>query len=339
MADLALSVPFDEFALAELAGIGAEAEHLGYTAAWSSETDGLDGFGPLALLASTTSLQLGTAIINVFTRGPATLAQSAATLGEAAPGRFILGIGSGSQPIVERWNGGEFRYPVTRVREMTQFLRQALAGERVVFAGKTLHVDGFRLTRPPAQPIPIYIAALRPGMLAAAGELGDGVILNWLGAEDVPACVREVRAAAERAGRDPASVRVTARLMLLVDHDDRSEAAQTAMRRHVSTYLNVPVYREFHRWLGREPALGQMWHAWEAGDRKAALAALPQSVVDTVIIHGSPGQIRDHIGRYLDAGIDTAFLSLSSVEPDMEKRRQTILGAIRAFAPKLAGAR
>src|SRR6267142_4126827 len=175
---LALSVPLDGFALAEHAQIAREAERLGYLDAWSLEADGVDCFAPLIVAGMATSMRLGTAIANVYTRGPATLAMCAAGVAEAAPGRFCLGIGSGSQPIVESWNGGVFSRPATRVREMAQILRRALAGERVVFRGETLSVDGFRLTRPPAEPVPIHIAALRPGMLRVAGEVGDGVIIN-----------------------------------------------------------------------------------------------------------------------------------------------------------------
>src|SRR4029453_7283434 len=108
-------------------------------------------------------MRLGTAIANVFTRGPATLAMCAAGVAEVAPGRFCLGVGAGSQPIVESWNGDVFARPATRVREMVQFLRQALTGERVVFRGETFSVNGFRLTRPPAGPLPIFVAAPRRG--------------------------------------------------------------------------------------------------------------------------------------------------------------------------------
>ncbi|WP_146751182.1 LLM class flavin-dependent oxidoreductase, partial [Pseudomonas aeruginosa] len=134
-------------------------------------------------------MRLGTAIANVYTRGPATLASTAAGLADLAPGRFVLGIGAGSQPIVESWNGGKFSRPATRVREMAQFLRAALAGERVVWKGETFTVDGFRLTRVPTQPVPIYVAALREGMLKVAGQVGDGVILNWLSPDDLPRSV------------------------------------------------------------------------------------------------------------------------------------------------------
>ena len=121
-----LSVPIDGFALPEHADLAREAERLGYTDAWSYEADGLDCFASLAPVALATGMRLGTAIANVFTRGPATLAMSAAAVADLAPGRFILGIGAGSQPIVESWNGGHFALPATRVREMVQVVRAAL---------------------------------------------------------------------------------------------------------------------------------------------------------------------------------------------------------------------
>jgi probable F420-dependent oxidoreductase len=267
----------------------------------------------------------------VFTRGPATLAMCAAGIAEVAPGRFCLGIGAGSQPIVESWNGGVFNRPATRVRETVQFLRRALTGERVVFRGQTFSVDGFRLTRPPAQPIPIYVAALRAGMLRVAGEVADGVIINWLSADDVPKSVAVCREAARAAGRDPEALEITARLLINVDPP--SPESELAVRRHVTAYLNVPVYREFQEWLGRGETLGPMWEAWQRGDRKAAVGAVPERVMNDLIIRGSMETIRAHVQRYLDAGVDTAFLALSTLEQDPARRRAIQLDAIRALAP------
>ena len=327
-----LSVPVDGFSLADLADLAREGERLGYTDAWSYEADGLDCFAPLAVVATATTLRLGTAIANVFTRGPATLAMSAASIADLAPGRFCLGIGAGSQPIVEAWNGGRFALPATRVREMTRVLRAALSGERVVFKGTTLSVDGFRLARPPARPVPIYIAALRPGMLQAAGEVGDGVILNWLSAADVPRVVSIVRETAARSGRDPDAVEITARL--LVNVDPPGGEADVGVRRHVTAYLNVPVYRAYQEWLGRGPILSPMWEAWQRGDRKAAVAAVPETVMGDLILRGSMAEIRAHVQRYLDAGIDTAFLQVSTLEQEPARRRRVLGDALRALAPR-----
>jgi probable F420-dependent oxidoreductase len=324
---LGLTVPLDNFTLAEHADLSREAERLGYADAWSFEADGVDAFAPLAVAAQASALRLGTAIVNVYTRGPATLAMSAAGLAEIAPGRFILGIGSGSDVIVEAWNGGAFRKPLTRVREMTRFLRHALAGERVVFRGETFAVDGFRLSRPLPAPVPVYIAALRSGMLALAGEVADGVILNWLAPEDVPRCVALVREAAAKAGRDPAAIEITCRVFVHLDEDD------TTARRQVVAYLNVPVYRAFHEWLGRTQALAPMWEAWGRGDRRGAVAAVPERVMDELLLRGSVPAMRAGIQRYLDAGVDTAFVLLQSSEPDPNRKREQLRSAMSALAP------
>ena len=327
-----LSVPLDSFSLAEHPEIARDAERMGYTDAWSFEVDGVDCFAPLAVLGGTTNMRLGTAIANVYTRGPATLAQCAAGIAEIAPGRFNLGIGAGSQPIVEQWNNGKFDRPATRVKEMVQFLRPALAGERVVFEGKTFSVDGFRLTRPAPEPVPIHVAALRSGMLKVAGEVADGCIINWLSAEDVKKSVTVVREAATAAGRDPDAIEITARLMVNIDAPAPESGA--LMRRLINAYLHVPVYKAFHQWLGRTEELQPMWDAWAAGDRKAALAATPDKVVDELIVHGTPEERNAHIRRYMDAGVDTAFFSFFSFEPDRAKRRDLILQAVKDTAPR-----
>ena len=326
-----LSVPLDGFTLAEHGPLAREAERLGYTDAWSFEVDGIDCFTPLAAVALATQMRVGTAIANVYTRGPATLAVSAAGLAELAPGRFCLGIGAGSQPIVETWNGGRFERPATRVREMAQFLRRALAGERVVFRGETLSVDGFRLTRPPAEPVPIHIAALRPGMLRVAGEVGDGAIINWLAADDVPRSVQVVREAAQKAGRDPDSVEITARLLINVDPP--SAASDLAVRRQVAGYLNVPVYRAFHEWLGRSRRSGPCGRPGRAGIARRRSPPFPTRWSATSSSAAPCRRSGLTCERYLEAGVDTAFLSVSTLETDPARMRAVLADAVRALAP------
>src|SRR2546427_8928915 len=127
-------------------------------------------------------------------------------------------------------------------------------------------------------------------MLRVAGEVGDGVILNWLSASDVPNSVRVVREAAARAGRDPAAVEITARL--LVNVDPSSPASDLAVRRYVTTYLNVPVYRAFQEWLGRAEALEPMWSAWRSGDRRGAGAAGAREVGGGLMRRGAVARVR-----------------------------------------------
>lgn len=333
----ALSVPIENFSLRELAAIAREAEELGYVDSWSGEVDGVDVFTPLAAIAhTTTSMRLGTAIVNVFTRGPQALAASAAGLADLAPGRFVLGIGAGSANIIERWNGGAFRRPVTRVRETAQVLRAALAGERVVFDGEVLKINGYRLSAPPAQPVPIHIAALRPGMLRVAGAYGDGVLLNFLSAEDVQKSVAVARQAAAEAGRDPAALEVGARLFVALDPPGKT--TDEALRRWIAGYQTVPTYRAFQDWLGRGPLLQAMYDAWAAGDRRAALEAIPEQVLRDLFLVGSPEERRAQLMRYFEGGLDTAFLMFFTSEPDVARRRELFLQAVREMSPRASGA-
>ena len=235
----------------------SELADLGYTDIWSAESDGADGFTPLALAAAwEPRLRLGTAIIPAYTRAPACMAQSAASLADAAPGRFALGLGSSSNVIVERWNGIPFEQPYRRVRDMVRFLREAFSGEKVSRKFDTFEVDGFRLgVRPEVAP-PVLVAALREQMLAMAGREADGVIINWLAPEDVPTVASVVHGAAGGDARE-----VVARIF--VCPSERADVVREGARRAIAAYMNVPVYAAFQDWLGRGDALRPMWEAWQ----------------------------------------------------------------------------
>jgi probable F420-dependent oxidoreductase len=279
-----------------------ELEALGYTDAWSAEAMGHDGLTPLALASVwAPSLRLGTAILPVYTRGAALLAQSIATMADAAPGRFVAGIGSSSDVIVQGWNGIPFDEPYKRVRDTLRFLREALAGEKVTADYDTFSVRGFRLgVRPEVSP-PILVAALREGMLRLAGREGDGAIVNWLSADDVTRVAGIVSDAAGGAERE-----IVARIF--VCPSDRRDEVVPAARFAMAAYLNVPVYRAFHQWMGRGEALAEHFEQWDAGDRKGALAKIPDELVDQLVVHGTPDECRAHVDRYLANGVTTAAL-------------------------------
>jgi probable F420-dependent oxidoreductase len=302
-----ITVPFDGVSLGDHRRWYAELLRLGYTDVWTAETDGTDGFTPLALASAwEPQLQLGVAIIPAYTRGPALLAQSVAAMAEAAPGRFTLGIGTSSDVIVTRWNGVPFEEPYKRVRDTIRFLRSALAGDKVTCEYDTFAVRGFRLSRPVEHPPPIFLAALRPGMLRLAGREADGVIINWLSAEDVAT----VKPAVE------ADIPVAARIFVCPSED--TDMVREVGRRMIAAYLNVGVYAAFHRWLGRGPALEPMWTAWEAGDRKGALAAIPDEVVDALVVHGSFDECRAHVGRYVANGVDIPVMAVIPIGVSLE---------------------
>jgi alkanesulfonate monooxygenase SsuD/methylene tetrahydromethanopterin reductase-like flavin-dependent oxidoreductase (luciferase family) len=143
--------------------------------------------------------------------------------------------------------------------------------------------------------------------------------------------VRVVREAATQAGRDPAAIEIAARLFVCVD--PLTQEADLGVRRYINAYLNVPVYQAFQEWLGRAALLTPMWQAWSSGDRRGAVAAVPEQVVNDLIIRGSTAEIRAHVLRYLEADVDTAFLQLLTFEPDAARRREVLLEAMRTLAP------
>ncbi|KIE49054.1 MAG: luciferase [marine actinobacterium MedAcidi-G2A] len=294
---------------------------LGYKEAWSSEANGADAFSPLVLGAvHAPELRLGTAIVPAYTRGPALLAQSVATMAAIAPGRFALGIGSSSNVIVESWNGIPFVEPYKKTRDVVRFLKLALDGQKVNADFETLQVKGFRLgMETPTSPVPILVAALREGMLRLAGREGDGAIINWLSAEDVKTVSEIVH------GQGPGK-EIVARIFVCPNPD--TETVRKEAKRAIASYLNVPVYRAFHEWLGRTEILNDHWRKWDEGDRAGSLEAMPDSVVDDLIVHGTPEECRNHIDRYLDNGVTTAALMVmpfGGIDPNQ---------AIRDLAPR-----
>jgi probable F420-dependent oxidoreductase len=284
---------------------------MGYTDIWSAESDGADAFTPLAMAAAwEPRLRLGTAIVPAYTRSPACFAQSVASMADAAPGRFAIGIGSSSNVIVEKWNGIPFVEPYKKVRDVVRFLNDALSGEKVAKSYDTFEVNGFKLgVRPEVKP-KILVAALREGMLRLAGRESDGAIINWLSPTDVRRVAEVVNDAAGGEERE-----IVARIF--VCPSENAEVVRAAGRFAIAAYLNVPVYAEFHRWLGRGPQLQGMWDAWKAGDRKAALAAIPDEVVDDILIHGSPAECRAKIQAYFDNGVTTSSLAILALDPEL----------------------
>jgi probable F420-dependent oxidoreductase len=300
-----ITFPFDGIPLLDQRPIIESLPDLGYTDLWSAESNGMDGFTPLALASVwAPALRLGVAIIPVYTRGPATLAMSAATMAAAAPGRFVLGIGTSSNVIVERWNGIPFEAPYQRVRDTLRFLKASMGGEKVTADYETFSIKGFRMGFTPPEPPTVLVAALRAGMLRLAGRESDGAITNWLAPEDVPTVAGQL-------AEGGADKELAARIFVAPTPD--ADMARAVGRFALAAYLTVPVYRAFHDSLGRTEIMQPMQDAWAAGDRKAALEAIPDELVDALVVHGEPAACRERIQQYVDAGITTPVLAVLPV--------------------------
>lgn len=308
---------------------------LGFTDVWSMETAGADAFTPLTLASVwAPALRLGTAVVPVHTRGPALLAMHAAGLAEAAPGRCALGIGASSPTIVRDWNGIDYTGPYQRCRDTLRFLRAAFTGEPVTETYESFTVQRFRLSRVPDPAPPLLLGALRPGMLRLAGREADGVVLNWLAATDVPTCLRAFAEGADGGPVPAAGKEVAARIFVCPTED--AEYARGVARRLIAGYLTVPAYAAYQRWLGREDALAPMWRLWAAGERREAAASVPDEVVDALVLHGSPEEIRAGLRAYADQGVTTlvpALLPTPGRTGGGADPVRALEAAVRAVAP------
>jgi probable F420-dependent oxidoreductase len=293
-----LTLPLPGISLADHEEHIRRAEAAGYTDLWSGETAGPDGFAPLALSAAWTErMRLGTGIVGVFQRGPALLAQEAAALASASRGRFVLGIGSSSDRIVEGWNGIPFEKPLSKVRETLDFLQTALAGERTS--------TGFKLEMPPEQPLPIVLAALRGKMLELAMERAQGAFTNFLPLGGLP------KVTAQLEGAEP-DFELLCRFFCIPGEREQVEPLARFM---FSSYITVPVYTAFYRWLGYGEQIDPMIAAWEAGDRQAAAAAAPWELIEDMFVFGTPAEMRERLGAFVEGGITLPILT-PIVTPD-----------------------
>ena len=315
-----MTVPFDGVPLHLQRSRFERLEALGYSDLWSAEAMGADGLTPLALGSVwTPSMRLGTAILGAYTRGPALMAQCVASMASAAPGRFVAGIGSSSDVIVERWNGIGFEEPYRQTRDVVRFLRSALSGEKVSEDYDSFSIRGFRLGLVPEEPVPILVAALRKGMLRMAGRESDGAVVNWLSADNVSTVARIVRA-------ENPDAEIVARIFVAPTPDP--ELARATGKFAAAAYLNVPVYKAFHEWMGRGDALAEHWDQWAAGDRKGALEKIPDHIIDELIVHGCLDECRAHVQRYIDNGVTCPALAVMPF-PGVE-----IDEAIEGLAPR-----
>lgn len=315
-----------------------EAEGLGYTDAWSEESGGTDGFGPLVALALTTErLRLGTAIVPVFTRPPALLAMHAATVSSLSGGRFALGLGTSSSIIVERWMGGSFDRPLTRLREYVEILREALAGAKVSYEGETVQVRGFRLQHPPPAPVPITLAALGPKACRLAGRVADGVAFFLKSPDGVRQAMGWVAEGAKQAGRDPGDLDVLIRLPVAIDEDPG--VLEPLARRLMVGYAMVDVYNRSLAHQGFENEAREIADAWQAGERDRAAGAITGEMLEELFVMGDAEHCRRRIQAFREAGVTTPVLLPVSLAPGPEERADRVREAIRALAPALEAER
>jgi probable F420-dependent oxidoreductase len=292
------------------------AEDQGYTDVWFADAGAPDALTIAAALAcSIKQLRIGVAVTPVYTRTPAVLAATANTLGQLLPGRFVMGLGSSSQTIIEQWHGLTLDRPVARVRNTAIMVRAMLRGEKSAFDLDGLRSHGYRQA-PTDQPPPIYLAALRPRMIETAAEVGDGVIFNLWPAPALPRMLDHVQRGAERAGKDWRDIEIVNRAMVLVTTDEA--AGRDKFRAAFAPYYATPVYNQFLAWAGFAEAASGVASGWSAKDRALTASALSDELVDQIAIIGSADACRARIKAGMLAGIHTQIIAPLAGASDAE---------------------
>jgi len=301
----------------ELARLARLAEERGFGSLALTESYNDAMLLAAAVAAATRSAQIATAIANVGFRHPALMAMGAAAVDELSGGRFILGLGVGTQWFDRKALGGAGRRPLAALAEYVAIVRRLWESGTADCrgGGDFYRLDDFHLDFVPLrQRIPIYLAAMGPGMLRLAGRVADGVFLGLAPIETSPEMVAHVRDAAIEAGRGPRDVTIA--MLVRVGLDDDPERARAAIRASIPLYATFPGYARHLRGLGYGTMVDAVQAAWARGDRAAATAQIPDELVDRVGVHGSAERCRVGLERFRAAGLDLPIVSARAVDGD-----------------------
>ncbi len=296
------------------------ADKFGYTDGWSFEANSSDAFSPVAAMAMLSSkLRFGTAIVPVYTRPAALIAMSAATVANLSGGRFVLGLGISTPNIVQNWMGVPYEKTHTRTRETVAAVRAIMKGEKYTVEGKTMRINGFRLDlHLDVPPAPIYLGAQGSGMLRLAGEIGDGLITNFVTTDSLPPMIEHTREGMRAAGKDPSQLDVVCRIMMAVDEDVamRAGAFQAQPCRLTSRFHG---YNKFFQEIGYENEAGKAMELWNKGERKQATASLSDEMVESIYVFGDAKTCRMRVDEFFKAGVTTTARPFISFSPRSRK--------------------
>jgi probable F420-dependent oxidoreductase len=302
--------------------VAREADALGFTSVWAAEANAIEAMSMLGAISQVApNAGLGTGVLALQLRTPPLHAMAAGTLQQLAGERDVfLGIGISSPAVAGQWHGAGYTdRPIAQVREFVALLRECLSGETVTFDGDFYRVSRFRLGLRLGDRTPkIVVAALNEQMLRLAGEIADGVLLNYLPASIVPWCVEHVRKGGDAKVYAYVHCGVT-------DRDGYAELA----RKDLVNYAVVDAYANQFARAGYGDDLQEFRARWKAKDRAGALAAIGDRWIDEVQIMGDANHVRDAVRAYQDNGVDTPIVFTL---PWGEDRRATVSATLNAFA-------
>ncbi|QLD88038.1 TIGR04024 family LLM class F420-dependent oxidoreductase [Natronomonas salina] len=315
-------------ALVEQARLG---EELGYDTAWLPETWGRDAVTTLTSIAhGTEDIDIGTSIMPVYSRSPALIGQTAATLQEVADGRFRLGLGPSGPIVIENWHGVDFGNPLRRTRETVDVVKQVLSGEPVDYDGEYFDLEGFRLRCDPPDPVPsVETAGMGPKAVELAGRFADGWHALMLTRDGLRDRLEDFERGSEMGDRDRSEQRVTLSLTCCALED--AEEAKQLVKQHSAFYVGGmgTYYRDNLARQGHEEVAHEIHDKWQGGDKQAAIAALPDDLLEQLAVWGTPEEAREHFERFTDVdGIEAVSVSFPR-GADLDQIESTV----RALAP------
>ena len=313
--------------------VAEQAKLLGYRSFWTAETVGQEAFATLAAVGvQQPGLDLGTGVLALQLRTPMLAAMGAATLQDISPdAQILLGVGISSPVVVGRWHGADYSaHPLAQVREYLELTQACLSGEAVTHEGEYYHCNKFRLgVRMGERKPQLVLGALNQRMLSLAGELADGVLLNYLPASAVPWCIEQVRQAEAAAGRQEGSCKVYAYVHVAVCNRDDALAKA---RRDLYSYAVVPAYARAFARAGFQDEVDALNLAMASKDRDAAVAAISDRMIDSINICGSSATVAEAVQQYREAGVQVPVIMPM---PWGEDRAAVILATLRAAVGQL----
>jgi F420-dependent oxidoreductase-like protein len=286
------------------------AEERGYEAIFVPESWGYDAVTTLAELATRTRrIKLGTGILPIWSRSPALLAMTAASLDDLSGGRFILGLGISGPIVIQDWHGVPFERPIQRTRETITIIRLAIAGDRVTHDGEIFRVQRFRLDlHPPRPQVPIYVAAIGPRNLRLTGEVADGWLPIYSSPDGLAAMGQEVVAGARAAGRDPATIEIAPYTLACLA--EGAEMGRRLVRRHLAFYIGGmgTFYFELMKRSGFSQEAEAIQAAWRRGDRAGAADRVSDRMLEELSLIGDPATCQLKLDRLRSAGATLPIL-------------------------------
>jgi len=335
---LGINVPYADYLPREMVvAYVQEADKLGYDTVWVAEAYGWDAFTICTQLACTTQrIKIGTGIVNVFSRTPALLGQTAGSLDLISDGRFILGLGTSGHQVIEGWHGVKFERGVRRMRETIEIVRLVLKRERVSYEGEIFHLGmGLKLiTHPLRDSIPIYLATLTPSGVALAGELADGWLPVFFSPQHYEKVIRPgLEKGAQRAGRPLSELSVCPIQPVVVTSDRK--AGRDSTRPHIALYIGgmgsreKNYYNQLWRSYGFEDEAKHIQDLYLDRRKDEAIAAISDEMVDLVTIIGPAEECKERLEELAKVGVSEVSVALSVPGNDPLET----LAALRALAP------